>query len=252
MSFRGQLRRWGIIPDGAGSQSVEGSLTAATGITATAGGVTATAGGVTATAGGVTATAGGVTATAGDITAAADDIVATLGDVIIDAGALTVTLGDVGVAAGDIDVTLGDVDIAAGDLNLVLGDGFIRGQLRVNGPIVPWTEFTTDATAGVINYTAAMLIGGWIMRDPAGAGRADTIDTAANIIAAITGMADNDYFDFIITNTASGAETITVTTNTGLTLVGTMTIAQNESKSFRAIMTGAGAVSIYNMGVFTT
>jgi hypothetical protein len=50
-------------------------------------------------------------------------------------------------------------------------------------------------------------------------------------------------FEFIIRNTADAAETITVTTNTGLTLSGTMTIAQNNSKRFLAVITAIGGVN---------
>jgi hypothetical protein len=55
-----------------------------------------------------------------------------------------------------------------------------------------------------------------------------------------------------IRNTADAAETITMTTNTGLTLSGTMTITQNHQKSFLVrlanVTSGSEAVTIYSMG----
>ena len=55
-----------------------------------------------------------------------------------------------------------------------------------------------------------------------------------------------------IRNTANAAETITMTTNTGLTLSGTMTIAQNNAKSFQIVLTnvtsGAEAATVYSLG----
>lgn len=114
------------------------------------------------------------------------------------------------------------------------------------------TTVTTDATAGVIAYSAAEMIGGLILRDPAGAGRADTVDTAANIVAAFPNPIAGSSFRFVVRNDADAAETITVSTAAGITLSGTMTIAQNNSKEFLVVLdnvtSGAEAVSVYSLG----
>lgn len=115
----------------------------------------------------------------------------------------------------------------------------------------------TQATAGAVTYSVAEVFGGLILRDPNGAARADLLPTAAAMKAAIlqggpslgisgVGMA----FEFTIRNTADAAETITVTTNTGLTLSGTMTIAQNNSKRFLAVFTAwdTPTVTVYSLG----
>jgi len=80
----------------------------------------------------------------------------------------------------------------------------------------------TVTTAGAVTYTPAQLKTGFILRDPNGAGR-------------------------------DAAETITMTTNTGLTLSGTMTIAQNAQKDFLLTFTNVGtaAVTVYSMGSVT-
>lgn len=114
------------------------------------------------------------------------------------------------------------------------------------------TTVTTKATVGDVTYTAAEIKGGMILRDPAGGARADLFPAAAAIVAAITGAVVGSSLEFTIRNTADAAETITMTTNTGLTLSGTMTIAQNNSKRFLAVctnVTGASeAVTIYSLG----
>jgi hypothetical protein len=94
---------------------------------------------------------------------------------------------------------------------------------------------------------------GLILRDPNGAGRADLFPTAANLLTAVPGAIVGTSFIVTIRNTADAAETITMTTNTGLTLSGTMTIAQNEQKSFLVTFTNVGtaAVTIYSMGSVT-
>ena len=116
----------------------------------------------------------------------------------------------------------------------------------------PLMTVTTKATAAAVTYTAAEVLGGLILRDPAGAGRADLLPSAADLVAAINGAEVGTAFEFSIRNTADAAETITVTTNTGLTLSGTMTIAQNNSKRFCAVITaiasGSEAVTVYSLG----
>jgi hypothetical protein len=115
-----------------------------------------------------------------------------------------------------------------------------------------FTTATTDATAGARTYTAAELLGGLILRDPAGGNRSDVTPTAAQIVAGFGGCQVGSSFEFTIRNTADAAETITITAGAGVTLSGTMTIAQNNSKRFLAVMdniTGsAEAVTIYSLG----
>lgn len=122
----------------------------------------------------------------------------------------------------------------------------------INDAVASSTVVTTDATAGARTYTAAELVGGLILRDPAGANRSDVTPTATAIVAAIPGAIVGSSFEFVIRNTADAAETITVTAGTDVTLSGTMTIAQNNSKRFKAVVTnvGAPAVTIYSIGTF--
>lgn len=119
-----------------------------------------------------------------------------------------------------------------------------------NGQGTTVKTVTTDVTAGALTYTAAMLLGGMILRDPAGGARSDVTPTAALIAAAIPGCSIGTGFEFTIRNTADAAETITVTAGTDVTLSGTMTIAQNASKRFLAVVTAVGtpAVTIYSLG----
>ena len=122
----------------------------------------------------------------------------------------------------------------------------------INDAVQHSTTVTTDATAGVKTYTAAELVGGLILRDPSGAGRSDVTPSAAAIVAAIAGAVVGSSFEFTIRNTADAAETITITAGAGITLNGTMTIAQNNSKRFLAVATNvtssSEAVTIYSLG----
>lgn len=139
-----------------------------------------------------------------------------------------------------------EAGIESDGVNLELfNDG---SQLTVKGPVFKKTTVTTEATAGDVTYTAAQILGGLILRDPAGGARADLFPTAAAIIAAMKSYNVGNSFEVTIRNTADAAETITMTTNTGLTLSGTMTIAQNNSKSFLVLVTAATTVTIYSLG----
>ena len=119
------------------------------------------------------------------------------------------------------------------------------------GPIVNFTTVTTDATAGDVTYTAAQIKGGLILRDP-GANRSDLFPTAAALVAALPSAVVGTSIMVHIRNTANANETITMTTNTGLTLSGTMTIAQNNAKSFLIVLNnvtaGAEAATVYSLG----
>lgn len=110
---------------------------------------------------------------------------------------------------------------------------------------------STVTTAGVVTYTAAQLLGGLILRDPNGAGRSDVTPTAALLKAAFPGVNTGTAFEFTIRNTADAAETITITAGTGVTLSGTMTIAQNNSKRFLLQFTNTGTTptaTLYSLG----
>lgn len=125
------------------------------------------------------------------------------------------------------------------------------GDLRSKGRTSEKTTVTTKTTAAAVTFTAAEIVGGLILRDPNGAGRADLVPTVASLLAEL-GADIKDIaglsFEFTIRNTADAAETITVTTNTGWTLSGTMTIAQNNSKRFKVVFTSPTAATLYSLG----
>lgn len=118
--------------------------------------------------------------------------------------------------------------------------------------VLPKAVAVTDATAAAITMTIAQFLSGLIKRDPNGAARADLVPTAALVVAALPGAEVGSSFEFTIRNTADAAETITVTTSTGATLSGTMTIAQNNSKRFRLELTnvtpGSEAYTLDSLG----
>lgn len=132
-----------------------------------------------------------------------------------------------------------------------MGYSHYSGLMVNEKPLTDFKAPSTIATAAAVTFTAAQVLGGLILRDPAGAARADLLPTASDILDALPGAVAGTSFEFTIRNTADAAETITVTTNTGLTLSGTMTIAQNNSKRFLAVITGVGgdaAATVFSLG----
>lgn len=119
---------------------------------------------------------------------------------------------------------------------------------------------TTLSTASALTLTAAQVTGGLILRNPNGAGRTDTLPTAALMVAYFTKSGFRPLigqrFEFTIRNTAGAAETITVAAGTGGTISGTATIAQSNSKSFifefTGVNAGSEAYTCYSLGTVVT
>ncbi len=108
-------------------------------------------------------------------------------------------------------------------------------NLRATRVIEGQGAFASINTAGNVTITAAQLLGGTIVRDPNGAGRSDTLDTAANIVAALPNAAVGDIFSCYLVNGADAAETITIAAGAGGTFDANQTAAsrvvpQNASK----------------------
>lgn len=118
----------------------------------------------------------------------------------------------------------------------------LRNNLLIATPVL------TKTTASAVTYTAAEIASKLILRDPNGAGRSDLFPTAAELYNEFGSPEVNQAFDVTIRNTADAAETITMTTNTGLTLSGTMTIAQNNTKAFKIVFNSPTTATIYSLG----
>lgn len=204
------------------------------------------------------ANTGGAT---GQVGGAAGDLSLTSGS-----GGLTTSTGaHAGGAAGDVIITAGD----GGDANAGTGDGGKGGIIT----LTPGTGgATTGGTAGVdgviiargvllvkqgaaaaktvsATLTAAELLTGEItVNQGGGAPSALQLPLATAVDTALPDSAAGDAFDFSLTNiSAVAAETASITTNTGWTLVGNMLLAANTAVTdisqgiFRAKKTGAGA-----------
>lgn len=114
-------------------------------------------------------------------------------------------------------------------------------------------ETTNPTTAAdTATLTAAQLLGGLITGTPTAAANY-TLPTPALLIAALQAFSEvflGQSFYFTVKNTSAGANTITAVAPTGVTIVGTATVVQNNGKRFRVVLTGIDtpAYSIYSEG----
>ena len=132
---------------------------------------------------------------------------------------------------------------------------FRTSAAKGQGAVITKTVVQSESTASNVTYTAAVLLSGYIIRDPAGGSRSDVTPTAAQLVAVIPSAAVNDSFRFIIKNAADASEPITLTGGTNVTITGTATIAQNNTKEWLCVLTNVGsgteAATIYSLGTWT-
>lgn len=114
--------------------------------------------------------------------------------------------------------------------------------------LVDFVNPVTVNTAGNVTYTAQQILGKIILRNTNGAARSDQFPTASDLIGALDNPSPGASVRFLIRNTAAAAEVLTLTTNTGITLSGTMTLAQGIAREFLAVITSPGAVTIFTLG----
>lgn len=145
---------------------------------------------------------------------------------------------EVSSSAEQVSITSAAIQTAleAGPLNVRFGEQPLQVQT---------TPATVNATA---TMTAADLLTG-IITSTSAAAVAATLPLATDLntalLAAYPTLANNDSFDFAMINT--GPNTVTVTTNTGWTLVGTMTVVTLVSAEFRLKRTSATAYILYRL-----
>lgn len=120
-------------------------------------------------------------------------------------------------------------------------------------PILSTAKSTELTTAGAGTYTPALLLGGYIVRDPNGAARTDTTATATAISAANTSLGIGSFFDFCVDNIGAATEDITFEGGTGVTgATGTAsigTIEDGETAWFRCLKTTTTTYTIAQLSL---
>lgn len=119
--------------------------------------------------------------------------------------------------------------------------------------INPESTKSAVSTVGNGSLLAQHLLSGLIMRTGPTGAYADTLDSAANIVAAMGKPKVGDSFDFIVVNGVAFINTITA--GSGITLAGVTNIAASAIRMFRATVTnpaaGSEAVMVTGIGAMT-
>lgn len=132
----------------------------------------------------------------------------------------------VGAIKSDADMNIGD-------------DAYITGAL---GKGVAVTNIADGAS---MTFTAANLLSGIVTATPTEA-RNIQAPTAADLVAVVDAGTDTGLgFEFTIINLAGATYALTLTVNTGTTLVGSVTVAAASSATFVARIASSAAVVIY-------
>jgi hypothetical protein len=117
-------------------------------------------------------------------------------------------------------------------------------------------NFTTNSATANTTLTAANITGGSdevtlnLTGTLGGAANAQ-LPTVAAMVAAIPNAFATQSYKLRIINSSGGAFAWTVTTNTGWTLNGTMSIAQNTWRDFYITLTSLAAATLQNIGTGT-
>jgi hypothetical protein len=130
------------------------------------------------------------------------------------------------------------------------------GAWNVQGLPNHASAFNTNNATTAATLTAANVSGGYASVDlqMTGAMAGDaalTLPLVSDLVAALPNASASTSYRLRITNASSNAQTWTVTTNTGWTLAGTMTIAQNTWREFIVTFTSTSAATLQSVAVGT-
>lgn len=127
--------------------------------------------------------------------------------------------------------------------------GYQLGDGNLNEVSLGVQSAPVALTTGV-TLTAAQLTNGLILGSPGTSAVSYQLPTAADLDTLVSSAKANSSFDFSVVNVdGSSAGVITLTTNTGWTLVGLMTVVATAgtAQAFRARKTADGAWTLYRL-----
>lgn len=121
----------------------------------------------------------------------------------------------------------------------------VADDAYVTGAFGKGVTVTTEADGASMAISAAELLGGIIVATPTEA-RNIQAPTAEALVEAVDADTETGLgFEFTIINLAASTHALTLTVNTGTTLVGSVTIAAATSATFVARLASTSAVVIY-------
>ena len=128
--------------------------------------------------------------------------------------------------------------------------GYQLGDGNLNEAVLGVQAAPVSLTTGV-TLTTGQLTNGIILGNPGSSAVSYQLPTCANLDNDVSSAKVGSSFNFSVINVdGSGSGVITLTTNTGWTLVGLMTVAATAgtAQMFRARKTGDGTWTLYRLG----
>jgi hypothetical protein len=130
----------------------------------------------------------------------------------------------------------GDADIPL----KITAKGF--APIMLFGPVADYTDPTAVNDASDQAIAAAAVVKKLYLRDCNGGARQDTLPAAAALVGAFPGAYVGLSFLLIVSNTSAGNFTLTLAApDAAVTIEGTATVAQNNTKLFLVRLTNVGA-----------
>ena len=127
--------------------------------------------------------------------------------------------------------------------------GYQLGDGNLNEAVLGVQAAPVALTTGV-TLTTAQLTNGIILGSPGASAVSYQLPTCALLDADVSSAKPNSSFDFSVVNVDGNTSgVITLTTNTGWTLVGLMTVVATAgtAQAFRARKTGDGTWTLYRL-----
>ncbi len=136
-----------------------------------------------------------------------------------------------------------------GDKVAVVPNLYCGAAVTSTGHMHAKTTVTSKTSGATVTYTAAEIVNCYII-DAITQACAATTHTGTELIAAIPNAVDGSSFFFYLKNTAGSAIDITLTAGVDVTVTGTATVGQNNTKMFFGVVTSVGSntVVIYSLG----
>lgn len=127
-----------------------------------------------------------------------------------------------------------------------------RSFPHFNSQVYPTVNPVVVNAAANVTYTPAQVLSGMILRDPAGAGRTDTLPTAQALVAGLPGVAVGTIVELFVRN--DGAATVLVQPGTGGggAVTGSGTVVTLNGKwfwiRFTNVSLGSEAYIVHSLG----
>ena len=113
--------------------------------------------------------------------------------------------------------------------------------------VVMGVQAAPQAATSTATLTAAQVTGGLLVANPSTSAATYTLPTAALLEAAVPNAKVDSTFRLDIVNLGTSSGALTIAAGTGITIVGSATVAITSSASLLFRRTGEGAWTVYRV-----